>query len=76
MPPPFVPATLNICKIVPILPVTVVGGKEVVPKGSLRILPGRMKIIIHKPITVEGYSYDTKEELIERIRGIIENDLE
>jgi 1-acyl-sn-glycerol-3-phosphate acyltransferase len=60
---------------VPILPVTVVGGKEVLRKGSLRIMPGRMKIIVHEPVSVEGYSYDTKEELIERIRGIIEKDL-
>lgn len=61
---------------VPILPVTVVGGRKVVPKGSIGILPGRMKIIIHEPIGVEGYSYDTKEELMKRIRGIIEKDLE
>ncbi|MEA3470179.1 MAG: lysophospholipid acyltransferase family protein, partial [Thermodesulfobacteriota bacterium] len=61
---------------VPILPVTVVGGKKVLRKGSLRILPGRMKIIIHEPVRVEGYSYDTKEELMEKIKGIIEKDLE
>ncbi|MBW2637401.1 MAG: 1-acyl-sn-glycerol-3-phosphate acyltransferase [Deltaproteobacteria bacterium] len=61
---------------VPILPVTVVGGRNVVPKGSLRILPGRMKIIIHEPISVDGYSYDRREELVAQIRGIIEEDLE
>jgi len=61
---------------VPILPVTVVGGRNVVPKGSLRILPGRMKIIIHEPIEVEGYSYERREELVEQIRGVIEKDLE
>lgn len=61
---------------VPILPVTVVGGRKVVPKGSHRILPGTMKVIIHEPITVEGYSYDTKEALMERVKEVIEKDLE
>ncbi len=61
---------------VPILPVTVIGGRNVVPKGSHRILPGRMKIKIHEPVEIQEYTYDTKEELMERIRGIIEDDLE
>lgn len=61
---------------VPILPVTVVGGKEVLPKGSLRILPGEMKVIVHKPIPVDGYTYETKEQLMERVREAIAEDLE
>jgi len=60
---------------VPILPVTVVGGKEILPKGSLRILPGDMKVIIHEPIPVAGYTYETKERLMERVREAIEKDL-
>jgi len=61
---------------VPILPVTVVGGKEILPKGSLRILPGDMKVIIHEPIPVDAYTYETKEQLMERVREAIEKDLE
>ncbi|MDD5724034.1 MAG: lysophospholipid acyltransferase family protein [Syntrophales bacterium] len=61
---------------VPILPVTVVGGKEIMPKGSLRILPGNMKVIIHKPIYVDEYTYETKAQLMERVRAAIEKDLE
>ncbi len=60
---------------VPILPVTVVGGKEILPKGSLRILPGDMKVIIHDPISVDGYTYETKERLMERVREALEKDL-
>jgi len=60
---------------VPILPVTVLGGKEILPKGSLRILPGEMKLIIHDPIPVDGYTYDTKEKLMEKVRAAIEADL-
>ncbi|MCD6396003.1 MAG: 1-acyl-sn-glycerol-3-phosphate acyltransferase [Spirochaetaceae bacterium] len=61
---------------VPILPVTVVGGRKILPKGSLRILPGNMKIIIHEPIPVNEYAYETKEKLIERVRRTIEKDME
>ena len=61
---------------VPILPVTVVGGRKVLPKTSLRILPGNMKIIMHKPIPVNEYTYETREKLIEQVRKVIEKDLE
>jgi len=61
---------------VPILPVTVVGGRSILPKKSLRILPGDMKIIMHKPISVEGYTYETREKLVEQVRKVIEKDME
>lgn len=61
---------------VPILPVTVVGGKEVLPKGTLHILPGEMKVIVHEPIPVDGYTYETKERLMERVKAVIAQDLE
>ena len=61
---------------VPILPVTVVGGRKILPKKSLRILPGDMKLIIHKPIPVDEYTYETREKLVERVRKAIEKDME
>ena len=61
---------------VPILPITVVGGRKILPKKSLRIMPGSMKIIIHAPIPVTKYTYETKEILIKRVREVIEKDLE
>jgi 1-acyl-sn-glycerol-3-phosphate acyltransferase len=61
---------------VPILPVTVVGGRKILPNKSLRILPGDMKLIIHKPIPVDEYIYETREKLVERVRKAIEKDME
>jgi len=61
---------------VPILPVTMLGGRKILPKKSLRILPGDMKLIIHKPIPVDEYTYETREKLIERVRKAIEKDME
>ena len=60
---------------VPILPVTVVGGRKILPRKSLRIMPGNMKIIIHAPIPVTEYTYETKEKLVRRVREVIEKDL-
>jgi len=61
---------------VPILPVTVVGGRKILPNKSLRILPGDMKLIIHKPIPVDEYTYETREKIVERVRKAIEKDME
>jgi 1-acyl-sn-glycerol-3-phosphate acyltransferase len=61
---------------VPILPVTVVGGRKILPKGSLWVLPGNMKIIIHNPIPVTEYTYETREKLVEQVRRVIEKNLE
>ncbi len=60
---------------VPILPITITGGRRILPKGSIKISPGKMKITIHKPVPVNSYTYETKEELIDRIRKIIAADL-
>ncbi len=60
---------------VPILPVTVVGGRKILPKKSLKIVPGKMKIIIHTPIPVTGYTYETKEDLIVRVKEAIKKDI-
>ena len=57
---------------VPILPVTVVGGRDILPKGSLKMIPGKIAMTFHQPIMVDGYRYETKEELIARVRGVIE----
>ncbi|MFZ5565127.1 MAG: lysophospholipid acyltransferase family protein [Thermodesulfobacteriota bacterium] len=60
---------------VPILPVTVRGSRQILAKGSARVRPGTIEIVVHEPVPLEGYSEETREELMARIRGIIEADL-
>ena len=44
------------------------------PKRSLRIRPGQIKMVIGKPIEVAHFSIETRQELIERVRNeIIKN---
>ena len=61
----------------PILPVTVNGGRFALPKGlPFMMKPGKMEIIIHDPIEVEGLALEDMNMLIEKVRGVIEGGLD
>ncbi|MBA4396386.1 MAG: 1-acyl-sn-glycerol-3-phosphate acyltransferase [Syntrophus sp. (in: bacteria)] len=61
---------------VPIIPVSIIGAGTIMPKRSLRIHPGKVTMIIDKPISVNGYTIEDREQLIERVRNVIVNNLE
>jgi len=56
---------------VPIVPITIIGTSEIMPKRSLKINPGRITMIIDRPIDVTAYSEDSRPELTERVRSVI-----
>jgi 1-acyl-sn-glycerol-3-phosphate acyltransferase len=56
---------------VPIVPISIIGAHEILPKRSLKIKPGRITMIIGRPVDVSGYTIETRSTLIERVRGII-----
>jgi len=53
---------------IPIVPVTIAGSREIVPKKSLRINEGTIKIVIDKPIETKGLSLDDKNELLKNVQ--------
>ncbi len=55
----------------PIIPVSIIGSGEIMPKRSLQVNPGRIIMAIDKPIPVTGYTIDTRAELIERVQSVI-----
>jgi len=61
---------------VPIVPVTIAGATQIMPKRSLKVNPGRITMIIDKPIDTTPYKKETRHELIERVREIIIANLE
>lgn len=61
---------------VPIVPVTIRGTHEVLPKGSLAPRGGRVEVIIGEPIETTEYTEKRLPELIERVRADIESKLE
>ncbi len=56
---------------VPIVPVSIAGGHALLPKGSLRVRPGEIRIRFGPPVETSGYSMDTKEALIEQVRAAL-----
>jgi 1-acyl-sn-glycerol-3-phosphate acyltransferase len=61
---------------VPIVPISIIGASEIMPKRTLMVKPGRITMIIDRPVDVSGYTLETRGELIERIRHIIVTNLE
>lgn len=56
---------------VPIIPVILKGTWSIMAKSSLRINRGDVEMEIAEPINTTGYSMETKEELMDRVRTVI-----
>jgi 1-acyl-sn-glycerol-3-phosphate acyltransferase len=57
----------------PILPITIIGTRKVLPADTLNLFPGRAKMIIHKPVDVSGYNDGNIQELMEKVKNIIKS---
>lgn len=55
----------------PILPVTVTGTRNILPADSLRIRPGRVRMIVHSPVSTEGLTHEQAGELRRRCHAVI-----
>ncbi|MBN1533584.1 MAG: 1-acyl-sn-glycerol-3-phosphate acyltransferase [Spirochaetes bacterium] len=60
----------------PLLPLTIIGTRNVLPNNTADLFPGRVKLIIHPPIPTEGYDHDSMPELMERAWASIQRGLE
>ncbi|HIE33046.1 MAG TPA: 1-acyl-sn-glycerol-3-phosphate acyltransferase [Thermodesulfobacteriaceae bacterium] len=60
---------------VPAVPVAILGTRKILPKGSLFVNPGRVKVIIGDPISTEGFTNKDKESLAREVRSFIERAL-
>ncbi len=58
---------------VPVVPVTVLGSLEMMPKGKTRIRAGTARVIFHQPI--DPARFKDRDELIEAVRRSIESSL-
>ncbi len=56
---------------IPIVPVSISGTHAIMTKGKLRINPGHVRMRILKPVATSAYTRETKEALMEHVRGII-----
>ena len=55
----------------PILPVTIVGTRDILPPHSRDLMPGRAQLIIHPPVPVEGLGESDLADLMARVRSMI-----
>ncbi|MBP7706986.1 MAG: 1-acyl-sn-glycerol-3-phosphate acyltransferase [Candidatus Aminicenantes bacterium] len=55
----------------PIVPVTVTGSGELMPKGRSTARPGRVGIVFHEALPTAGLTVETMPELMDRVRAAI-----
>jgi 1-acyl-sn-glycerol-3-phosphate acyltransferase len=56
---------------VPIVPVAMQGTRELMPRGSLLLRPGRVRVIVGAPIPTEGLTAEDRDALLDRVRAAI-----
>jgi 1-acyl-sn-glycerol-3-phosphate acyltransferase len=56
---------------VPIVPITMSGGRKILPKEKLAFRKGAMRMVVDKPVDTRCYTFEQRNELIERVRNII-----
>ncbi len=56
---------------VPIVPVTIRGAYELMPRGQRHVRKGTVRIVFHEPVPVTGTTPETMPELMERVRRAI-----
>ena len=69
-------AILAIKSGVPILPITVNGGRFVLPKNTLGLMPGKIEIIVGDVIDPKPFSESQKDELMAAVKTTIEKNLD
>jgi 1-acyl-sn-glycerol-3-phosphate acyltransferase len=57
---------------VPVVPATVSGSRELIPKRSLKVQSGTIKVVYGKPIPTLGMRSEQRDELKARVRDAIE----
>ena len=59
----------------PVVPVTIVGSREIMPKKSLVIHSGTIRVCIGKPVSTDSMKIEDRGELAQAVRSVIENTL-
>jgi 1-acyl-sn-glycerol-3-phosphate acyltransferase len=60
---------------VPIVPVSIKGTYELMPRGKWLVRKGRVRIVFHEPVPVTGLTVETIPELMEKVRTAVSSGL-
>lgn len=61
---------------VPIVPVSLKGTFEIMPRGSFFMKKGKVRVIFHEPVQVLGYGKKNLMELLTKVRDIVNSRLD
>lgn len=56
---------------VPIVPVAIEGSAAVLPRNSVRVTPGPVRLILGEPIPTAGLTQDDRDQLMKRVRDAV-----
>jgi 1-acyl-sn-glycerol-3-phosphate acyltransferase len=68
--------TLAIKSKVPIIPISITGSREIMPKEKLTVTSGEIRIRIDHPIETQNYSLKDRESLMEKVSKTISKNFE
>ncbi len=60
---------------VPLLPVTINNTRSILPSDTSDLFPGKASMVIHPPVSIEGYNDSNIQELIGKVRDIISSEI-
>jgi 1-acyl-sn-glycerol-3-phosphate acyltransferase len=61
---------------VPIFPVSIKGSYALMPKGSFFAKKGKVGVMFHPPVSVQGFDKDNLSQLIDKVRSVIQSGLD
>jgi 1-acyl-sn-glycerol-3-phosphate acyltransferase len=59
----------------PLLPITIIGTNNILPTGTIDLKPGKVSMVIHKPIDIKLYGEDQIKLLMDEAKEIISKPL-
>ena len=60
----------------PVLPVTIINTRNILPSNSTALFPGRAKLVIHEAIDITDYTDENLEVLMDRAKKAIQSGLD
>jgi 1-acyl-sn-glycerol-3-phosphate acyltransferase len=60
----------------PILPITIINTRNILPPETLNLFPGRVVMMIHEPVDINNYDESSLERLISDVKAIIQKGLD
>lgn len=67
--------TLALKSGVPIIPITINGSRDVMPKDSMRVRPGEIRVNVERAIQTTPFSLRERDLLMEKVRETMERNL-